>query len=84
MQVLVVTSIFAAFLAFQANTSRYHFALARDAAPRDVELARDGLLPRWIAWTYPKSDAPLGGSAVQLALTAIVTIVLALAHRTRI
>ena len=38
MQVLVVTSLFAAFLAFHANTARYHFALARD-----------GLLPRALA-----------------------------------
>ena len=30
MQILVVTSLFAAFLAFHCNTARYHFALARD------------------------------------------------------
>lgn len=70
MQVLVVTSLFAAFLAFHANTSRYHFALARD-----------GLLPRRLAWTHPRYDSPLGGSIVQLALTAIVTIAFALAHQ---
>lgn len=70
MQVLVVTSLFAAFLAFHANTSRYHFALARD-----------GLLPRKMAWTHPKYDSPLGGSIPQLALTAIVTIAFALAHQ---
>jgi amino acid transporter len=68
MQVLVVTSLFAAFLAFHANTSRYHFALGRD-----------GLLPRALAWTHPKHESPLGGSAAQLALTAIVTIGFALA-----
>jgi amino acid transporter len=68
MQVLVVTSLFAAFLAFHAKTSRYHFALGRD-----------GLLPRALAWTHPKHESPLGGSAAQLALTAIVTIGFALA-----
>lgn len=70
MQVLVVTSLFAAFLAFQANTSRYHFALARD-----------GLLPRRMARTHPHYGSPLGGSIPQLALTAIVTIGFALAHQ---
>jgi amino acid transporter len=70
MQVLVVTSLFAAFLAFHANTSRYHFALARD-----------GLLPRKLAYTHPKYDSPLGGSIPQLVLTAIVTIGFALAHQ---
>jgi amino acid transporter len=55
-------------LAFHANTSRYHFALGRD-----------GLLPRALAWTHPKHGSPLGGSAAQLALTAIVTIGFALA-----
>ena len=68
MQVLVVTSLFAAFLAFHANTARYHFALARD-----------GLLPRALARTHPKHGSPVGGSAAQLALTAIVVIAFALA-----
>jgi amino acid transporter len=63
LQVLVVTSLFAAFLAFHANTSRYHFALARD-----------GLLPRALARTHPTHESPIGGSAAQLALTAIVTL----------
>ena len=70
MQVLVVTSLFAAFLAFHANTSRYHFALARD-----------GLLPGALGRTHPKYDSPIGGSAAQLALTAVVTIAFALAHQ---
>lgn len=70
MQVLVVTSLFAAFLAFHANTSRYHFALARD-----------GLLPRALAWVHPKHESPLGGSIAQLALTAIVVVSFALARQ---
>jgi amino acid transporter len=68
MQILVVTSLFAAFLAFHANTSRYHFALARD-----------GLLPRALSWTHPRYESPVGGSAAQLVLTAIVVIGFALA-----
>ena len=40
MRVLVVTSLFASFLAVHASTSRYHFALARD-----------GVLPRALART---------------------------------
>ena len=68
MQVLVVTSLFASFLAVHASASRYHFALARD-----------GLLPRALARTHPKYGSPIGGSAAQLALTAIVVIAFALA-----
>jgi len=68
MQVLVVTSLFASFLAVHASASRYHFALARD-----------GVLPRALARTHPKNGAPIGGSAAQLALTAIVVIAFALA-----
>jgi amino acid transporter len=67
-QVLVVTSLFASFLAAHASASRYHFALARA-----------GLLPRALARTHPKHGSPIGGSAAQLALTAIVIIAFALA-----
>ena len=41
----------------------------------------DELLPRRLAWTHPTHGSPLGGSIVQLALTAIVTVVFALAHQ---
>jgi amino acid transporter len=68
MQVLVVTSLFASFLAVHASASRYHFALARD-----------GVLPRALARTHPKYGSPIAGSAAQLALTAIVVIAFALA-----
>ena len=38
MQILVVTSLFAAFLAFHCNTARYHLALSRDGLlPRAIE-----------------------------------------------
>ena len=68
LQVLVVTSLFASFLAVHASASRYHFALARD-----------GVLPRALSRTHPKYGSPIGGSAAQLALTAIVVIAFALA-----
>jgi amino acid transporter len=68
MEVLVVTSLFASFLAVHASASRYHFALARD-----------GVLPRPLARTHPKYGSPIAGSAAQLVLTAIVVIAFALA-----
>ncbi len=51
MELLVVTSLFAAFLAFHCNTARYHYALARD-----------GLLPRALSRTHP-STAPRSSPA---------------------
>ncbi|MEU1229585.1 APC family permease [Streptomyces sp. NPDC005828] len=47
MGILVVTSLFAAFLAFHCNTARYQ-----------VALARDGLLPRSMARIHPKHSSP--------------------------
>jgi amino acid transporter len=70
MALLVVTSLFAAFLAFHCNTARYHFALARD-----------GLLPRGLTRTHPRWGSPYIASAVQLTLVAVVTTVFALAHQ---
>lgn len=68
MQILVVTSLFAAFLAFHCNTARYHYALARD-----------GLLPRAFARTHPRYGSPVAASAAQLGLTAIVVAAFAVA-----
>jgi amino acid transporter len=68
MQILVVTSLFASYLAFTCNTARYHYALGRD-----------GLLPRVMAHTHAKYGSPIVASGVQLALTAIVVIGFALA-----
>lgn len=61
MQLLVVTSLFAAFLAFHCNTARYHRALAQD-----------GLLPRSLAWTHPRHGSPVVASAAQLAVVTLV------------
>jgi amino acid transporter len=68
MQILVVTSLFASYLAFSCSTARYHYALARD-----------GLLPRAMSHTHPKYGSPIVASGVQLALTAVVVVGFALA-----
>jgi amino acid transporter len=61
MGLLVVSSLFAAFLAFHCHTARYHYALARD-----------GLLPRMLDRTSPRTGSPVAASAVQLTVTAVV------------
>ena len=63
MQILVVTSLFAAFLAFHCNTARYHLALSRD-----------GLLPRALSRTHPRYGSPVMASAAQFGLLAAVVI----------
>lgn len=67
MQILVITSLFAAFLAFHCNTARYGYALARD-----------GFLPRGLARTHKKYGSPIAASWLQLALTAAVLVVTSL------
>lgn len=63
MAVLVVTSLFAAFLAFHCNTARYH-----------VALAREGLLPACLAKIDPRHNSPVIASAAQLALVIVFTV----------
>jgi amino acid transporter len=70
MQILVVTSLFAAFLAFHCNTARYHLALSRD-----------GLLPRVMSRTHPRYGSPVVASAAQLGLLAAVVIGFTLADQ---
>ncbi|GAA1033309.1 MULTISPECIES: APC family permease [Amycolatopsis] len=70
MAVLVVTSLFAAFLAFHCNTARYQFALARA-----------GLLPHWLTRTHPRYGSPVAASALQLLLVAVVTAAFGLAGK---
>ncbi|WP_078908205.1 APC family permease [Streptomyces vietnamensis] len=62
MGILVMTSLFAAFLAFHFSTSRYH-----------VALARDGLLPQSMARIHPKHGSPVTASAWQLGLLVLTT-----------
>lgn len=70
MQVLVVTSLFAGFLAFHQAASRYMFSLARD-----------GLLPRSLARTHPRHHSPYIASALQLSVIVAVVGALGLAGR---
>jgi amino acid transporter len=70
MQILVVTSLFAAFLAFHCNTARYQYALARD-----------GLLPRALSHTHPKYGSPIVASAAQLAVLALTVVGFAIADQ---
>ncbi|WP_447792005.1 APC family permease [Pseudomonas farris] len=62
MQVLLITSLFAGFLALHMSTARYHFSLARSA-----------ILPEWMGKTHPKHHSPFNGTLGQLALLVIVT-----------
>ncbi|MGK5680142.1 APC family permease [Actinoplanes sp. URMC 104] len=54
---LYVTSLFAALLAFQNTAARYFFALGRE-----------GVLPRWLGRTDPRTKAPKYGSWLQSAI----------------
>lgn len=67
MYLLVVTSLFAAFLAFHFNTARY-----------TQGVAIDGLLPRFLRRRNRRYGAPVAASAAQLALVAVVTTLFAL------
>jgi amino acid transporter len=60
-QILLVTSAFAATLAFHNAASRYHFALARE-----------GILPRALARISRKHGSPVGGVILQGAITFLV------------
>lgn len=68
MQVLVVTSVFAGFLAFHQAASRYMFALSRD-----------GLLPPALRRTHPVHRSPFVAGAVQIAAVVVVVGALGLA-----
>ncbi|GAA0219984.1 APC family permease [Actinomadura nitritigenes] len=68
MGILVMTSLFAAFLAFHCNTARYQ-----------VALARDGLLPGSMARIHARHGSPVVASTWQLGLVAAATLGFALA-----
>jgi amino acid transporter len=61
MHLLLVTSLFAAVVALHNATARYLFALGRE-----------GMLPRALARTHSKRGTPYVGSAVQVAISAVV------------
>lgn len=66
MYLLVVTSLFAAFLAFHFNTARYMQGLAID-----------GLLPRRLRRRNRRYGAPIAAGGAQLALVVLMTVVYA-------
>lgn len=61
--VLLITSVFAAMLSYHNTVARYTFALARE-----------GVLPRWLARTGSRSGAPRGASLLQSAIGGGVVI----------
>lgn len=60
---LLLTSLFAGLLAFHNTANRYFYALGRE-----------GVLPRIMGRTSPRTGAPIGGSIAQsvIGLTAII------------
>lgn len=64
MQVLIVTSVFAAILAFHNASTRYMFTLGRDR-----------ILPRRFAQTHPRYSSPSFASMIMTALSAVAVIV---------
>ncbi|GIE91598.1 APC family permease [Actinoplanes regularis] len=58
---LLITSLFAAMLAFHHCTARYFYSLGREE-----------VFPRFLGTTAPRSKAPLGGSLAQTGLAAAI------------
>jgi amino acid transporter len=69
MEILVVTSLFAGFLAFHQAAARYFYSLGRD-----------GLLPRRMSRTHRVHQSPVVATLVQLAVVVVVVGVLGLSH----
>ncbi|MGQ7298144.1 APC family permease [Quadrisphaera sp. KR29] len=68
MAVLIVTSVYAAQLAFHNTINRYAFALAKE-----------GLLPSFLAATHPKHRSPYRAGQVQSLLALVVVVGFAVA-----
>ncbi|MGY1813589.1 APC family permease [Blastococcus sp. SYSU D00820] len=66
--VLIVTSVYAAQLAFHNAINRYAFSLAQD-----------GVLPAWFGQTHPRFRSPHRAGLVQSVLAAVVVLGFALA-----
>jgi amino acid transporter len=67
-QVLFITSLLAALIAFHNAVARYVFSLGRE-----------GVLPRRLAYVSPHSHAPVAGSLVQSALALVMLFIFAVA-----
>jgi amino acid transporter len=72
MEWLLITSIFAALLAFHNAAARYFFVMARE-----------GLLPRGLARTHPRHGAPVAANVLQIVIVAVIVAAFALAGETR-
>ena len=66
-RVLMVTSLFAALLAFHSTVARYGFALGRE-----------GLLPRVLGRTHWSTNAPRAASVAQTGIGLVVIVVYAI------
>ncbi len=66
--VLLLTSVFAALISFHNSVTRYSFSLGRE-----------GVLPRALGRTRPRSGAPFVASVVQSVLALIVIVVYSIA-----
>ena len=69
MQLLVISSLFAAMLSLHNATARYFFALGRER-----------ILPSALSRTHPRHHSPYVGSAVQLAITIAAVLPFAIAN----
>ncbi len=67
-QVLFLTSLFAALLAFHNAVARYVFSLARE-----------GVLPKRLAYVNIRTHAPVAGSLTQTSIALIVVLIFAIA-----
>jgi amino acid transporter len=68
MEILIVTSIFAAQLALHNASNRYAFSLAKD-----------GVLPAWVGATHPRFRSPYRAGMLQAALAALIVLGFAVA-----
>ena len=68
MEILIVTSMFAAQLALHNASNRYAFSLAKD-----------GVLPSWVGTTHPRFGSPYRAGLVQAGLATIVVLGFAVA-----
>ncbi|MFI7481322.1 APC family permease [Kocuria sp. M1R5S2] len=67
-QVLFITSLLAALIAFHNAVARYFFSLGRES-----------VLPRWLGVVGARNHAPVAGSLTQSALAVLVVAVFAVA-----
>jgi amino acid transporter len=70
MEWLLLTSIFAALLAFHNAASRYFFTMGRE-----------GLLPRSLSRTHPRFGSPARAGVLQISIAFAITLVFVLAGK---